>query len=74
MGGAVSDPVARLLMLAVIGLLGGLVATCGLALSLGFRKLSLISFLLAVGLLVLLRWLVGELKRKPSAGRFRNRR
>ena len=59
------------LLLGGVSLLAVFISLCGIGLSMGIRKLSIISFFSAVGLLVLLRltgrYLGREIDRNPES-------
>ncbi len=48
--------------LAIVGLVGLLVMTCGIGLSMGFRTVSVVSFFSVIGLLVVLRLIGWSIK------------
>ena len=59
------------LSLGGVSLLALFICVCGIGLSMGFRKLSIVSFFSAIGLLILLnlarRFFVQEIERKPES-------
>lgn len=66
----VKNKVLITLSLGGVSLLALFISLCGIGLSMGFRKLSIVSFFSAIGLLVLLnlarRFLAQENVRKPE--------